>query len=98
MTSDEPIVGTMHLSPDAPGVPDGGLTVASIRVEVSADGHASGEWIAELVVQGELPWHKGEKRKVEIRIMSDEFRQQVSTERPVLVVKRGPETVGKVVF
>jgi len=96
MTRSEPIVGTMTLSPEACGVPRNGLAVSSLRVEIAAVGQSSPGWIAELQVQGDLPWRRGEKRQVRIRVLSDEFRRYVTTERPGLVVMRGPETIGTI--
>ena len=55
-------------------------------------------WIAELNVLGDLPWHKGEERQVELRIMSDEFRDYVMLESPGLLVKRGNEVLGNLEF
>lgn len=98
MTTSKPILGTMSLALDASGVPDDGLAISSLRVEISAAADSSPGWIAELIVQGELPWKRGEDRLVEVRIMSDEFRHYVTTERPALVVRRGPEKIGSLVF
>jgi hypothetical protein len=82
---------------DAVTVPSGGLTASRHRVEISAASDAPG-WIAELRVLGELPWRPGQLRQVEVRIMSDEFRDYVASERPGLIAKRGPDTVGILVI
>ena len=55
-------------------------------------------WISELNVLGNLPWHKGEERKVELCIMSDEFRNYVMQVNPGLLVKRGNDILGNLEF
>ena len=87
------LAGSVSLNLTAVAIPVGGLSVSSLRVEVAEEGKEAG-WVAELIVHGRLPWHSGETREVEVRIMSDEFRTHVASKRPKLIVKRGSETIG----
>jgi hypothetical protein len=98
MATTNPLLGTMSLALGAAGVPSEGLAVPSLRVEIAAAGQPSPGWIAELIIQGDLPWQAGEERLVEVRIASDDFRDYVVRERPGLVVSRGPETIGSLVL
>lgn len=98
MTMGMRILGKMSLARDASAVPTGGLTVSPLRVEISPASDPASAWIAELGVLGDLPWKRGEERQVEVRIMSDEFRDYVTVERPMLIVKRGYETIGNLVL
>ncbi len=90
-----PIVGKVKLGSEVNAIPDEGLSTSRLRVELAEAEKQDSAWIAELIVLGDLPWHKGEERRVELRIMSDEFRSYVTSERPNLLVKRGDEIIGE---
>lgn len=94
MSSNSSIVGKVKLRPEGSVIPDEGLAVSRLRVELVAEEKPNKAWIAELNVLGDLPWLKGEERKVELRIMSDEFRDYVMQESPSLLVKRSNEVLG----
>ncbi|BBM03557.1 hypothetical protein [Microbulbifer sp. GL-2] len=94
MSNHNSIIGTLRLNTETNIIPADGLMVSRHRVELLEEGKSDLSWMAELNVLGDLPWFKGEERQVEVRIMSDEFRQHVVSERPNLLVKRGRETVG----
>lgn len=88
------IIGKVKLRPKINGMPDGGLIGPRLRVELSEEVKPDSAWIAELNVIGDLPWHEGEERQVEIRIMSGEFRDYVTTNRPNLLVRYGSQVIG----
>lgn len=90
-----PIVAKVKLGSGASAIPAAGLSTPRLRVELAETEKQNSAWIAELIVLGDLPWHKGEERYVELRIMSDEFRNYVTSERPNLLVKRGDEIIGE---
>jgi len=95
MNGCESIFGRVLLAPEVICIPDNGLEVSKLRVEISEPDELSSSWIAELNVLGDLPWLKGEEREIELRVMSDEFRGYVQAEKPDLVVKRGSEVIGR---
>lgn len=95
MKEGKPILGTVRLSPEVVCIPDDGLSVSKLRVEISEQDKSSSAWIAELNVLGDLPWLKGEEREIELRVMSDEFKGYIQTQKPNLVVKRGNEVIGR---
>jgi len=92
------IIGKVKLMPEVNAIADEGLAVPRLRVELVEEEKPDLAWIAELHVLGDLPWHKGEERRVELRIMSDEFRNYVTLSCPDLIVKRGSETIGNLEF
>lgn len=92
------IVGKIKLRAGINVVPDKGLAVSRLRVELSEEKKPDSAWMAELNVMGDLPWYKGEERQVELRIMSDEFRNYVTLESPSLLVKYGSEVLGNLEF
>jgi len=94
MSDRSQIIGKVKLRPEINGMPDGGLPGPKLRVELFEDAKPDLAWISELNVLGDLPWHEGEERKVEIRIMSDEFRDYVTTKRPNLSVRHGSQVIG----
>lgn len=89
-----PIAAKVKLRPKVNAIPDGGLTVSRLRVELSEEGKPNTAWIADLNVLGDLPWRKGEERHVELQIMSEEFRNYVIIQTPSLLVKHGSEVLG----
>ena len=91
------LTGVISLDRAAKIVPEGGLSASSLRVELS-EKEKNSSWIAELIIQGEIPWCIGETRKVMVRIMSDEFRDYVVSQRPKLKVMRGGEMLGYLIF
>ena len=92
------IIGKVKLLTDIKGMPDGGLTVSNIRVELFQESTPDSAWIAEISVLGELPWYEGEDRKVKIRIMTDEFRMYVEKNRPNLFIRHGSQVIGVLVL
>jgi len=94
MSSNSPILATVSLSFTAEPIPLEGLKVSPLRVELAGNNGGDAAWIAELTVLGDLPWCKGEKREVEVRVMSDEFRSYMISKRPKLLVKRASEIIG----
>ncbi len=98
MSIRSPIVAKVKLRSEVNVIPDGGLAVSRLRVELVEEGKPDLAWIAELNVLGDLPWHKGEERQVELRIMSDEFRNYVVMRSPSLLIKHGSEVLGILEF
>lgn len=96
--STETLLANVRLRTHSDVVPEAGLTVARLRVELSDQQKKVGAWMAEIKVDGELPWRWGEERRVELRIMSPEFRSYVASSRPKLLVCRGAEVVGDLWF
>jgi len=94
MNSKDAILGKVKLRNIIENIPKGGLTVSRHRVELAEKEKPNLGWIAELTVLGHLPWHEGEERNVEIRIMSQEFRKYVATKQPSLLIRRGSEILG----
>ena len=97
MSISSPIMARVKLRSKVNTIPDGGLTVPRLRVELVEEEKPEA-WIAELNVQGDLPWCNGEERQVELRIMSDEFRNYVTLNRPRLLVKHGSDVLGSLEF
>lgn len=94
MTSSNPLIGSVKLQDEISNMPKSGLTIPRHRVELYEEVKPDLAWMAELNVLGELPWREGEERQVEIRIMSDEFRDYVTTNRPYLIVRYGNQILG----
>lgn len=94
MTSSNPLIGCVKLQDKISNMPKGGLTIPRHRVELYEEVKPDSAWMAELNVLGELPWCEGEERRVEIRIMSDEFCDHVTTNRPYLIVRYGNQILG----
>ncbi len=92
------IKGKIKLRSEVSVIPDEGLAVSQLRVELVEEEKPDSAWIAELNVLGNLPWHKGEERQVKMRIMSNEFADYVASEHPSLLVKHGSEVLGDVEF
>ncbi len=95
MSDNNSIIGSAKLRPEINGMPDGGLPGPKLRVELFEEAKPDSAWISELRILGDLPWHEGEERKIEIRIMSDEFRDYVITKRPNLSIRYGSQTIGR---
>ena len=93
-----PIVVKVKLRAGVNIIPKEGLTVPKLRVELAEEKEHTSAWIAELKVLGDLPWRKGEERIVELRIMSDKFRDYVVMNKPSLLVKYGSEILGDLEF
>lgn len=98
MDISNPILGKVKLKIEATSVTNEGLTVPRLRVELSDIEKPDSAWISELKVIGDLPWHKGEERQVELRVLSDEFRNYVISNKPDLLVKRGSEIIGNLIL
>lgn len=84
----------MTLASEVVCIPNDGLEFPKLRVEASEPDEPSSAWIAELNVLSDLPWLKAGEREIELRVMSDEFRGYVQTEKPNLIVKSGNEVIG----
>lgn len=97
MNSSNSIFGEVKLLTGLQGMPNDGLTVSKIRVELFEEKLPDSAWISELVVLGELPWREGEERRVEVRILTDEFRKYVWKNKPELQVRRGSQLIGSLV-
>lgn len=91
---EQPVLGVIRLALGAKAIPDGGLAQDRLRVDLMDQAMPDEVWIGELVVLGALPWKPGQERKVEVRIMSEEFKEQVVSQRLTLLVARGGETIG----
>lgn len=98
MSTSNPIIAKVKIRSEVNVIPDGGITVSRLRVELAEEEKPDSAWIAELNVLGDLPWHKGEERQIELRIMSDEFRNYVMIRSPSLLVKHGSEVLGILEF
>lgn len=98
MSSSNPILGKAKLFADLQGMPSDGLTVPKMRVELFESDTPDAAWISELGVLGSLPWREGEERSVEVRILTDEFREYVSKQKPDLNVRRGSQIIGTLVI
>jgi hypothetical protein len=96
--TDNPLLARVHLRANADAVPKEGLTQEKLRVELKAADETASSWIAELKIIGDRPWRRGENRDVELRIMSDQFKEQVVSKRPKLLVCRGSAIVGDLEF
>lgn len=94
MSSSNAIFGTAKLFSGLQGMPCDGLTVPKMRVELYEESTPDSAWVSELNVIGPLPWKEDEERKVEVRIMTDEFREYVSEQKPNLQVRRGSQHIG----
>ena len=94
MSETESIIGIVKLQPKVKGMPEGGLTVPKLRVELFEKLTPDSAWIAELKILGGLPWHEGEERKVEVLILTDEFRDYVVKKSPSLLVRHGSQVIG----
>lgn len=98
MNDRKPIVGTVFLVPEAKSVPEGGLGATRLRVELVEKVKPNSAWIAELKVLGELPWYRGEDRKVEVRVMAEEFRNVMTSREGALLVRRGSDILGTLIL
>lgn len=92
------IIGNAILNNNLSGMPVGGLIQSKIRVELSEENKSELSWISELTILGDLPWHMGESRKVEIRIMSEEFRTRVVERRPSMSIRYGGQVIGSLLL
>jgi hypothetical protein len=88
------LVGKVQLNCKIDSMPDGGIAEPRIRVELAEEEKLDSAWIGELTVLGDLPWNQGEERQVEIRIMSDEFMQNIALRDRNILVKRGSKLLG----
>ena len=98
MSSNNRMFGKAKLFSNLEGMPSGGLTTPKIRVELFEENTPDSAWISELSVLGSLPWQENEERSVEIRILTDEFREYVSKQKPDLNVRRGSQIIGTLVI
>ena len=64
MCVNDSLSGKVELFSEIKGIPDGGLTVRRLRVELFEKPVPDMAWIAEIKILGELPWLEGEGRKV----------------------------------
>ena len=92
---EDSISGEVKLFRVVKGMPEGGLNTKKLRVELVEKSNPKSAWIAEINILGKLPWFEGEKRKVEIRIMTDEFKVYVETKHPSLFVRYGSQIIGQ---
>lgn len=95
MSEIESIIGIVKLKTNIRGMPEGGITVPKLRVELFEELTPDSAWIAELKILDELPWHEGEVRRVEILILTDEFRDYVVKKSPNLLVRNGSQVIGR---
>lgn len=98
MSSSSSIFGKAKLFSGLQGMPSSGLTVPKMRVELFEADTPDSAWISELNVLGSLPWQEDEERRVEVRILTDEFREYVSKQKPDLQVRRGSQHIGTLVI
>ncbi|MGS2724926.1 hypothetical protein ACVBEJ_14390 [Porticoccus sp. GXU_MW_L64] len=94
VSSTAPLPGKAKLFCAISAVPESGLTSSRHRVELFEDGKSENAWISEINILGDLPWHRGEEREVEVRIMSCEFRDYLMDKRPSLLVRYGSQIIG----
>ena len=94
MSLNKTIYGEVRLLNEVNGMPEVGFTTPRHRVELFEEVNPAAAWITEIIVLGDLPWREGEGRRVEIRIMSDEFRDYVTINRPHLLVRYGSRVIG----
>ena len=92
------IFGKAKLFSNLQGMPNGGLSVPKMRVELFEENTPKSAWISELNVLGSLPWQKNEERRVEVRILTDEFSLYVSEQKPKLQVRYGSQLIGNLVI
>ena len=98
MTSRNLIFVNAKLGTNLSEVPVGGLMQSKIRVELSEENNSESSWISELIILGDLPWHMGESRKVEVRIMSEEFRTRVMDKQPSMLIRYGSQIIGSLLL
>lgn len=94
MTGEHKIRGSVRLKTNQSGFPPDGLTVSALRVELVEPEKPFDAWISELIILGDLPWLEGETRDVEVRILTDEFRNHVLENSPTLLVRYGSQIIG----
>lgn len=92
------IFGKAKLFSDLEGMPKSGLTSPKMRVELFEENTPDSAWISELSVLGSLPWQGNEERRVEVRILTDEFREYVLKQKPYLQVRHGSQLIGTLVI
>lgn len=89
-----PILGVASIDSAAIGIPEEGLASNKLRVELAwLDSPVTG-WIAELTVLDRLPWNRGERRRVAVRVMSMEFYRAIRQGNCRLLMKRGGDPIG----
>lgn len=98
MNSSNAVLGKAKLLNGLKGMPTDGLTVSKMRVELFEEHAPDAAWISELNILGSLPWKEDEERKVEVRIMEDEFREYVFEQKPNLQLRRGSQHIGTLVI
>ena len=91
----EPLLGEYELDDTARGIPESGISVPKLRVELAVSELPDEAWFSELTILDRLPVFGGDTVKVEARIMNDAFREKVARTRPLLTVRYGPHIVGK---
>lgn len=94
MTTNNRLFGDAELLSNIVGMPKNGLTTPKIRVELFEKTSPNEAWISELKVCGSLPWLEGQKRRVEVRILSDSFRDYIKLKKPLLQIRYGTQVVG----
>lgn len=85
---------SVQLLSDSKAIPCEGLSAESHRVELAIVGDSKERWLAVLNVRGDLPWYGGERRDVDVKVMSDNFRELLDEAGMELIVFRGSELIG----
>ena len=98
MSSNDPIYGKATLYAGLQDMPNGGLTQRILRAELFEENSPDSAWISELNLLGSLPWREEEERSVEVRMLTDEFREYVKKNKPLLKVRRGCQIIGTLVI
>jgi len=101
MDSDKYLVGEgeVELLLESSAIPKNGLNSTTHRVELYEKSAPNESWLSELIViDDNLPWYAGEKRRVKIRINSTEFINYVKKKRPQLMVRHGSNIIGKLIL
>ena len=94
MSQKEVMIGEVSLYDKVDVIPNEGLNLQKVRVELCKKGKEEG-WITELQILGDLPWLEGEKRKVNVRIMSNEFSSDLLQNRFDVTVRYGSSFIGE---
>lgn len=94
MSNIESIIGVFKLNSNIKGMPEGGITVSKIRVELFEESSPNLAWIAELKILSKLPLYEGSVCKVEVIILTNEFKDYVLKNVPQLLVRKGVQIIG----
>ncbi len=98
MSTNNTLLAQATLKSEVGVIPEEGLAVAKLRIEIADEKKLDSFWIAELNNLGALPWFKGEMRKVELRVMSDQFKKHVMLNKPNLLMRYGSDIVGSLIL